>query len=73
MAFKGRGGGVIRGGIGVGGLGGAPRLPRLPGLASPSQKLAGPSMTSITGNKGLAHLDRAGIGAAELALGHKKL
>lgn len=71
MALGRSGGGrVVRGGLGSN-LGTAPRLPRLPALGG--VQLKPPSMTSITGGLGLAHLDRAGIGAAQLKLGHKKL
>lgn len=71
MALRGVGGGrVTRGGLGTN-LGTAPRLPRLPAMGGVQAKP--PSMTAITGGLGLAHLDRNGIGAAELKMGHKKL
>ncbi len=66
------GGRTVKGGIGsaMGTI--APRLPRLPGIGAKTRPLATPQMPNLV-KGGYNHLDRLGIGAAELAQGHKKI
>jgi hypothetical protein len=62
---------VVRSAMGsVGTVG--PRLPRLPGIGAKPRASGTPQLPGQI-NGGYAHLDRMGLGAADIAQGHKKL